>query len=135
MTPPRSFRESADGIAVAIGTAGLAVALWPALLMLAAPGPIMLVPLVAHVSGMLAGYGVLVLLVLMSRWPVLERGLGSDRLARWHALGGRAVLALVLTHAVAAVLGGARPPGCRRGPRWWTSWRCRGWSPRRSARC
>ena len=46
------------------------------------------VALVAHASGMLAGYGVLIMLVLMSRWPVLERGIGADVLARWHARGG-----------------------------------------------
>jgi thioredoxin reductase len=38
--------------------------------------------LLAHVSGMLAGYGVLVLLLLMARTPVLERGVGADVLAR-----------------------------------------------------
>ena len=54
---------------------------------------------------MLAGYGVLVLLDLMSRWPLLERGIGSDRLARWHATGGRTVLTLVLLHAAAATVG------------------------------
>ena len=30
-----------------------------------------------------------VLLVLMARVPLLERGVGTDRLARWHAMGGR----------------------------------------------
>ena len=40
-----------------------------------------------HVAGMLAGYGVLVLLALMSRAPVLERQVGSDVLARWHTMG------------------------------------------------
>lgn len=58
---------------------------------------------VAHVSGMLAGYGAVVLVALMSRWPVLERALGADELARWHARGGRLVLALIVTHACAAV--------------------------------
>ena len=52
---------------------------------------------------MLAGYGVLVLVLLMARWPVLER-FGSDALARWHARLGRLVLTLVVVHAVAAVV-------------------------------
>lgn len=52
---------------------------------------------------MLAGYGVLVLLALMARAPALERGVGADVLARWHARGGRAVTALIALHAWAAV--------------------------------
>src|SRR5689334_11528587 len=40
-------------------------------------------PLIAHVAGMLAGYGVAVMLVLMARTPALERGVGADVLARW----------------------------------------------------
>jgi len=62
------------------------------------------VALLAHVSGMLAGYGVLVMLVLMSRWPLLERGIGADVLARWHARGGRTILTLVLVHGVFAIV-------------------------------
>ena len=59
----------------------LTVATWPVIV--AAAGPDLLLPgILAHVSGMLAGYGVLVLLVLMSRWPPLERGVGADVLAR-----------------------------------------------------
>jgi hypothetical protein len=69
------------------------------------PVPLALAPTIARVCGMLAGYGVLVLMVFMSRWPVLERGVGSDRLARWHAAAGRVVLTLVLLHALAAVEG------------------------------
>jgi predicted ferric reductase len=75
------------------------------------PAPLALAPTIAHVCGMSAGYGVLVLMVLMSRWPILERGVGSDRLARWHATGGRAVLTLVLLHAFAAVEGWAESRG------------------------
>ncbi len=41
-----------------------------------------------RITGLLAGYAVVVLLALMARVPALERGLGSDRLARWHAMGG-----------------------------------------------
>jgi ferredoxin-NADP reductase/DMSO/TMAO reductase YedYZ heme-binding membrane subunit len=52
---------------------------------------------------MLAGYGVLVLLVLVSRLPALERDVGADTLARWHVRGAKAVLGLVLVHAWAAI--------------------------------
>src|SRR3954452_21914518 len=42
-----------------------------------------------RITGLLAGYGVVVLVALMARIPPLERGVGADRLARWHAHGGR----------------------------------------------
>ena len=38
--------------------------------------------------GLLAGYGVVVQMLLMARLPLLERGIGADRLARWHATSG-----------------------------------------------
>ena len=40
-----------------------------------------------RITGLLAGYGVVVLVALMARIPPLERGIGADRLARWHAHG------------------------------------------------
>jgi len=59
-------------------------------------------PLLAHVAGMLAGYGVTVMLGLMSRAPALEYGIGADRLSRWHANGGRLIFLLIVIHAVMA---------------------------------
>jgi ferredoxin-NADP reductase len=53
-----------------------------------------------RVTGLLAGYGVVVLVALMARLPPLERGIGADRLARWHAMGGRYTISLVVTHAL-----------------------------------
>ena len=67
--------------------------------------------LVAHVTGLLAGYLVAVLLVLMSRTPVLESRVGSDVLARWHGRTARGFLALVLVHAGAAVVAWAQTRG------------------------
>jgi predicted ferric reductase len=58
-----------------------------------------------RVTGLLAGYGMAVLLGLMARIPVLERGVGSDRLARWHAMGGRYVIGLVMAHVLAIIWG------------------------------
>jgi predicted ferric reductase len=58
-----------------------------------------------RITGLLAGYGVVVLLALMSRAPALEHGVGSDRLARWHAAGGRYVVSLVVVHAVTITWG------------------------------
>jgi ferredoxin-NADP reductase len=53
-----------------------------------------------RLTGLLAGYGVVVLVALMARLPPLERGIGAGRLARWHAMGGRYVISLVVTHAL-----------------------------------
>ena len=92
----------------ALWLGALGVATWPLLVAAAGPGT-PLIGVVAHVAGMLAGYGVLVLLVLMSRAPVLERGVGADVLARWHARGGPVVIGLVLVHAWAATLAWAGP--------------------------
>ncbi|MFI8274077.1 ferric reductase-like transmembrane domain-containing protein [Streptomyces sp. NPDC085929] len=65
----------------------------------------------AHLTGLLAGYGVLVLLLLMARVPAVEHGVGADRLARWHALGGRHVLLLCFGHALFALCGYAAHQG------------------------
>jgi predicted ferric reductase len=53
-----------------------------------------------RVTGLLAGYGVVVLVALMARIPPLERGIGADRLARWHAMGGRYTVSLVAAHGL-----------------------------------
>ncbi|MER5730670.1 ferredoxin reductase family protein [Streptomyces sp. NPDC002138] len=58
-----------------------------------------------RITGLLAGYACAVLLVLMARVPVLDRSVGTDRLARWHALGGRCTLSLALAHTL-LVIGG-----------------------------
>ena len=53
-----------------------------------------------RLTGLLGGYTVAVVLLLMSRVPWIEHGLGSDRLARWHAWGGRYLISLLSAHAV-----------------------------------
>ncbi|AQZ70484.1 ferric reductase [[Actinomadura] parvosata subsp. kistnae] len=53
-----------------------------------------------RITGLLAAYGIAVLLALMARIPALERGVGSDRLARWHAMGGRYVVGLAVAHTL-----------------------------------
>jgi predicted ferric reductase len=87
-----------------IGLGALVMVLWP--LWDAAHGPQALQPLVllAHACGLLAGYGVVVLVGLMARAPALERGVGADRLSRWHSAGGRLVVGLVVVHAWAATV-------------------------------
>jgi predicted ferric reductase len=58
---------------------------------------------VAHLSGITAGYGAAIMLILMSRSPWLERGAGTHRLARWHGIGGLLVIILAVLHTFAAV--------------------------------
>src|ERR1700761_4246464 len=53
-----------------------------------------------RITGLEAGYGVVVLVALMARIPPLERGVGADRLARWHSAGGRYTVGLVVAHAL-----------------------------------
>ncbi|MGW2861046.1 ferredoxin reductase family protein [Streptomyces sp. NPDC001205] len=65
----------------------------------------------AHLSGLLAGYGILVMLLLMARVPAIEHGVGADRLARWHSFGGRYVLGLVGAHMGLALCGYAAHSG------------------------
>jgi ferredoxin-NADP reductase/DMSO/TMAO reductase YedYZ heme-binding membrane subunit len=59
----------------------------------------------ADVLGLLAAYGFVVLVALMARLPPLERGIGADRLSRWHAMGGRYVITLVTGHVLLTVWG------------------------------
>jgi predicted ferric reductase len=58
-----------------------------------------------RITGLLAGYGVVVLVALMARIPPLERGIGADRLARWHAMGGRYTVSLVVAHGMLILWG------------------------------
>jgi ferredoxin-NADP reductase/DMSO/TMAO reductase YedYZ heme-binding membrane subunit len=61
--------------------------------------------------GLLAGYDAPLLVLLMARLPVLDRSLGTDRLARWHALGGRYLVGLVVAHLVLIIWGYALSDG------------------------
>jgi predicted ferric reductase len=58
-----------------------------------------------RITGLLAGYAAIVLLALMARIPALERGVGTDRLARWHAMGGRYMFGLVVAHPLLIIWG------------------------------
>jgi ferredoxin-NADP reductase/DMSO/TMAO reductase YedYZ heme-binding membrane subunit len=58
-----------------------------------------------RIMGLLAGYGFVILVGLMARIPPLERGIGADRLGRWHAMGGRYVITLVTGHVLAITWG------------------------------
>lgn len=84
----------------AAGAGALAVtALWAAQI---EPGQ-SFIQVAAHFAGLQAEYGVLIALLLMARVPAVERGVGADRLARWHAHCGRATVALIAAHACLAL--------------------------------
>jgi predicted ferric reductase len=58
-----------------------------------------------EVLGLLCGYGVVILVALMARLPPLERGIGTHRLAQWHAIGGRYIVSLVVAHGLLILWG------------------------------
>ncbi|MET8943724.1 ferric reductase-like transmembrane domain-containing protein [Streptomyces sp. NPDC004542] len=58
-----------------------------------------------RIAGLLCGYSCAVLVGLMARVPLLERRIGSDRVARWHAMAGRYTICLLLAHVVLILAG------------------------------
>ncbi|MFJ4850741.1 MULTISPECIES: ferric reductase-like transmembrane domain-containing protein [unclassified Streptomyces] len=58
-----------------------------------------------RITGLLAGYACAVLLALMARVPLVDHGVGTDRLARWHAWGGRCTVSLALAHTLLIIWG------------------------------
>jgi predicted ferric reductase len=58
-----------------------------------------------RLTGLWAGYTIVILLALMARVPALERGVGADRLARWHAMGGRYTVSLSVAHTLLIIWG------------------------------
>lgn len=51
-----------------------------------------------RITGLLAGYLMALVVLQMARVPALERRVGSDRVARWHAMSGRYTIFLVVAH-------------------------------------
>ncbi|MER6127514.1 ferredoxin reductase family protein [Streptomyces sp. NPDC001795] len=58
-----------------------------------------------RIAGLLCGYSCAVLVGLMARVPLLERRIGSDRVARWHAMAGRYTICLLVAHIVLILAG------------------------------
>lgn len=104
--PRRLARPALPAIALTVIAAGAVVVLWlwwrdtPSV-----QGAAAILMSLGRILGLLAAYGFVVLVALMARLPPLERGLGSDRLARWHAMGGRYVITLVTGHVLTSVWG------------------------------
>jgi predicted ferric reductase len=64
-----------------------------------------------RIAGLLCGYACAVLVGLMARVPLLERRVGSDRVARWHAMAGRYTVTLLLAHIGLILAGYAAQDG------------------------
>ncbi|MFG2880903.1 ferric reductase-like transmembrane domain-containing protein [Streptomyces sp. NPDC048297] len=64
-----------------------------------------------RIAGLLCGYACAVLVALMARVPLLEERIGSDRVARWHAMAGRYTVCLLLAHVVLILTGYAAQDG------------------------
>ncbi len=58
-----------------------------------------------RLSGLLGALLVLAQVLLLGRVPVLERALGFDRLAVWHARNGKAALLALIAHAALITVG------------------------------
>ncbi|MFB7494813.1 ferric reductase-like transmembrane domain-containing protein [Streptomyces sp. NPDC056161] len=58
-----------------------------------------------RIAGLLCGYTCAVLVGLMARVPFLEVRVGSDRVARWHAMAGRYTVCLLVAHVVLVLAG------------------------------
>ncbi|MFF4961758.1 ferredoxin reductase family protein [Streptomyces sp. NPDC001222] len=64
-----------------------------------------------RITGLLAGYLMALVVLQMARVPALERRVGSDRVARWHAMTGRYTICLVLAHLFLTMWGYALQSG------------------------
>ncbi|MGW3847837.1 ferredoxin reductase family protein [Streptomyces fagopyri] len=64
-----------------------------------------------RIAGLLCGYSCAVLVALMARVPLLERRIGSDRVARWHAMAGRYTVSLLVAHVTLVLFGYAVQDG------------------------
>ncbi|NIY69741.1 ferric reductase [Streptomyces malaysiensis] len=64
-----------------------------------------------RLSGLLGGYVLALVVLQMARVPALERRVGSDRVARWHAMSGRYALCLIVAHVGLIIAGYAEQAG------------------------
>jgi predicted ferric reductase len=64
-----------------------------------------------RITGLLGGYGIALVVLMMSRVPALERRVGTDRVTRWHAMLGRYAICLVVAHVVLVIWGYAVQSG------------------------
>ncbi|WP_369388160.1 ferric reductase-like transmembrane domain-containing protein [Streptomyces sp. CG1] len=104
--PPVTARRSPAGPVLAVLWAGAAavLALW-----WADTGSVVgtagLLTGAGRIAGLLCGYACAVLVGLMARVPLLETRIGSDQVARWHAMAGRYTVCLLVAHIVLILTG------------------------------
>ncbi len=96
-------RASAALAAIAVGAAAVLALWWHSTRGIAGPGTLLTV--IGEGLGLLAGYAVVIAVLLMARLPPAERGIGADRLARWHATTGRWTISLICGHVVFIIWG------------------------------
>ena len=96
-------RASAVLAAIAAGAAAVLVLWWHSTRAIAGPGGFLTT--VGEGLGLLAGYAVIIAVLLMARLPPVERGVGADRLARWHATVGRWTIGLICGHVLFIIWG------------------------------
>ncbi|MFD4758044.1 ferric reductase-like transmembrane domain-containing protein [Streptomyces sp. NPDC058439] len=101
--PRRSFVPSLAPLVIGAGAAGVLALWWSDTT--AVVGPAGWLTGAGRITGLLAGYACAVLLALMARVPLLDHTIGTDRLARWHALGGRCTISLALAHTLLIIWG------------------------------
>jgi ferredoxin-NADP reductase len=97
---------------IALGAAAVLTLWWRSITSLATAGAALTAA--GQLLGLLSGYAVVVLVLLMARIAPVERGIGADRLARWHATGGRWTIGLISGHVLAITWGYAAQ--ARTGP-------------------
>ena len=90
---------------IGLGLAGVLSLWWHSTVFIHSPGGV--VTDIGELLGLAAGYGIVILVALMARLPPLERGIGTVRLARWHATGGRWVISTVTGHVSFIITGSA----------------------------
>jgi predicted ferric reductase len=88
---------------IAAGAAAVLLLWWHSTRAIAGPGGFLTT--IGEGLGLLAGYAVVVAVLLMARLPPLERGIGADRLARWHATVGRYTIGLISGHVLFIIWG------------------------------
>ncbi|MEV4557444.1 ferric reductase-like transmembrane domain-containing protein [Kitasatospora sp. NPDC049285] len=106
--PPDAVRHGALAL-IAVGALGVLALWWTGTPRVA--GAADWLTGAGRITGLLAGYTAPVLLLLMARIPLLEREVGADRLARWHAFGGRYLVSLITVHVLTVIWGYALTSG------------------------
>ncbi|WP_191292919.1 ferredoxin reductase family protein [Kitasatospora herbaricolor] len=106
--PPGAVARAVQA-AIAVGAAGVLTIWWQGTA--GVSGTADWLTGAGRITGLLAGYAAPVLLLLMARIPLLEREVGADRLARWHAAGGRYLVGLVAVHVLTITWGYALTDG------------------------